>query len=425
MSTKANIYQAIWDADQGPGGNGIRAIRKDDSDSPRDENLGYVIVDEVRSQDEDHKVLPECVIPQSKIGTYDKCAALFNNYELTEGRGSNRENVTVQEDKEVDDFITAIKDTPTMQTAREYLGKSEDEWAKAVKDDWFTMSESSRGRSGFEHCFVGEDTGKVGGYHYWHKFFLDDGGNGGTDTIKDNGARYRALAKEGLQNPEVVTISFSWDAYVTPNNPIDDLEKAMGGFWVGCSPEGLMALGMVCLADKPKTDIVINDAKYQLKLFELNNVKAINTFYPIFKGPIGERPDASTGDEEKEEKEDETGDENKPDLTPASGSVRIICALINPVGADKGKETVTLVNVTRRSVGVNGWAIEDRNRNTFKLDGTLNAGEVKTFTLSGDDAQFGNKGDGKIILKDADKKVVDEKSYRLSSKDKEGSTIIL
>lgn len=62
---------------------------------------------------------------------------------------------------------------------------------------------------------------------------------------------------------------------------------------------------------------------------------------------------------------------NDPDL-----QVRIIAALINPVGPAPETETVTLLNTTAQPINLNGWSLLDKQKNKTALQGTLPAGET-------------------------------------------------
>jgi len=76
-------------------------------------------------------------------------------------------------------------------------------------------------------------------------------------------------------------------------------------------------------------------------------------------------------------------------------------ALVNPAGADPGKEVVVIGNATTASVDLTGWSIVDKNNNVEALGGVvLPPGESRTVALSGRGAQLGNNG-GTIALKDA------------------------
>ena len=425
-----SVYQEIWTADQNE--NGVPAILPSDKTTPRDK--GYVIVNETPDFDKDTKVLPDAFIPDDKKRTYDLCEKLYNNYFIRE---SDREVVTSKEDREVDDFINAIKDTDPMAVARKYIDPNltDQEWFTSIKDKWFTMFRSND-RSGFEHVFVGEGKGKkLGGYHFWHKYFLDDGKGqvNGKDTIDYGGASYgsKALNEIGRKVADVVTLTYKWDAFETENNKSDDLNKRTGGFWVGCSPEGLIALGMARFkeASKGKTRAVINDAEYEFTLYtdidrridankNRTDDKYINTFWPKLSRIVQTPPPTPP-----------PTPPTPPTPTPPQerGSVRIIAALVNPGPevSDVGNETVTLINISNRAVDLKGWEIVDTNGNGFELIiNKLDAGEVESITLSGAarTAQLGNKG-GDIILKDGSGEVMDEVFYT-GKQAKQGITIL-
>src|SRR5436305_13945510 len=56
-----------------------------------------------------------------------------------------------------------------------------------------------------------------------------------------------------------------------------------------------------------------------------------------------------------------------PAASPALPGVSIIAALVNPGGADPGKETVTLLNLTPGPVDLSGWALADGLGHALKL----------------------------------------------------------
>lgn len=83
-------------------------------------------------------------------------------------------------------------------------------------------------------------------------------------------------------------------------------------------------------------------------------------------------------------------------VTPApvaEPAVYIERALVNPAGADPGREVVVLGNATTAAVDLTGWSIVDRNDNAEFL-GTLHlpGGESLRIVLSGTGAQLGNQG---------------------------------
>jgi len=78
--------------------------------------------------------------------------------------------------------------------------------------------------------------------------------------------------------------------------------------------------------------------------------------------------------------------------------VRIVSALIDPIGDDTGKELVTLKNMTETAINLEGWTLVDKNRQ-YETLATMEvaAGQTVEIHLSGHGAQLSNKG-GTITL---------------------------
>jgi len=386
-----NVYQAIWDVDQDEKrGNGIPALDYI-SDSQGDRERGFVLVDEKESpRNTDHKVLPKAFIPKGKRDTYDKCRTLFDNYVFKEIQNDNgdTENDSEKDKTEIDDFINSIKDTAPMKVAREYLdsNQTDSEWYNAIKKAWFTMGSSYKKegnqRSGFEHVFVGEDTGKLGGYHYWHKYFINDGGDddgdGGNeaeeDRITHDGARYdRRLNAKGMSTPEVITLEFKYK----------DLKKNQGGFWVGCSPEGLIALGMARTKEKTKPEVFtyINNVEYMIKMYmltEKGKEDSIDTFWPRFERILSEEEKIDINPNDLERFFSTVDPMPRLPNTKPNGPVFIFAARINPPGPDDLRpELVGIENSSQNSISMDGWKLVITNGNdrapiaSFNLTGTV------------------------------------------------------
>jgi hypothetical protein len=112
-----------------------------------------------------------------------------------------------------------------------------------------------------------------------------------------------------------------------------------------------------------------------------------------------------------------------PSTPPASGRdpLRIIAALVNPVGEDTGLETVTIINRSAAAVSLDGWEIRDRqlqgrSRVGYPIVGTLAAGETLRVVL-GPPVQLGNSGDDLILVNPAGQPV-----HAVTFTRKEGST---
>lgn len=420
-----SIYQEIWDADQS--GNGVRPIL---ASQAGDTQAGYVKVAIQRAAGEpDTKVLPEVVIPTRKMTTYDCVRALFDNYMLDE---QAVEIETPEERTEVHNLLEAVIDTAPMQVARAYVSSetgtpvSRDRWYATLMELWFRRFNQGGDRdlSGFEHVFVGEQEGpKVQGYHFWYKYYLDDGLAGTIDRnrfpgLKDDRILYlRGQYGDGQEHyPESVTISYKWDAPDYDAKAIRPLTKPTGGFFVGCSVEGLMALGAVRAhrgARAPK-EAVINGARYDMKLFmDQANQRHIRTFYPMYLGPAGEPPAVESGTVV------DVG--NSPII---AGSVKIVAALVNPGGDDIGKEKVTLVNAGSTTVKLDGWFLVDKMKNRYSIeDLELPPGIASTILLPRDSIQLSNQG-GEIRLIDRTGNTVHLVTYSKSQAKREGETIL-
>jgi poly(U)-specific endoribonuclease len=423
-----SIYQQIWDADLT--GNGILPIFDDKTLSNEQQAAGYVKINSKldNSNDPDLRVLTEVSIPPSKMRTYDLCRQLFENYALDQ---QDVEVETPEEREEVHNLLQAIVDTAPMQVARLYVQSqigttvSKERWYSTLLELWFRRftQESGRDLSAFEHIIVGEQKGsKVGGYHFWYKYYLDDGlarqvdgGRGNFPGLSDDRITYLSSKASNSQSiyPESVVISYRWKAPDYDAKKLRPLTKPTGGFFVGCSIEGLMAIGTVrahVSARAPK-EAVINGARYDLKVFRSDDNKNLRTFYPVFLGAAGEiigTPDP----------------EILPVVSPVvSGDVKIIAALVNPVGDDPGEETITLINMSSTNISVTGWRLLDKMNNDYEIaDLTLRGGSAATIILPKNSMQLSNKG-GEIRLVNQNNQIVHRVSYSQEQATREGLTI--
>jgi poly(U)-specific endoribonuclease len=290
----ADIYQEIWDADQA--GTGLIAVINGVEIDDETKTHGYVVVNEDKDASDDHRVIAEVVIPTTKQNSYNLAAKLFNNYTLDQ---TKPERNFPEEEIEVQEFLDAVYKSAPMQVARNFVADqsgedvSEDQWWAILQRVWFEQFDDGRNQdlSGFEHVVVGEQKqGKVQGYHFWYKYYMDeqfrrdDGDDSETDLIKF----LEWKNSPGDQSPEVVTLSYQWRAFDYEAKKFRKLTKPIGGFWVGPSIEGLLALGTVRFlpeAMAPKKT-VINGVKYDLPMFRSPNDRHMRTFYPKFVGMV-------------------------------------------------------------------------------------------------------------------------------------------
>jgi poly(U)-specific endoribonuclease len=61
------------------------------------------------------------------------------------------------------------------------------------------------------------------------------------------------------------------------------LVQAIGGFWVGCSVEGLMTLGTVRFFERGRVEAIINGARYQIDVYR-DDGQSLRTTFPRFLG---------------------------------------------------------------------------------------------------------------------------------------------
>jgi poly(U)-specific endoribonuclease len=287
-----NVYQRIWDIDQAA--SGIPAILAEEAGDPA---RGFVKVDESAGRDPEHRLFAEVHIPAHKRRSYDLCKALFDNYRLDQGK---REDNRPEEAREILVLLEVVADSAPMWAAREHVAArdgirySRDAWQELIFDLWFRQFDDGRNSdlSGFEHVAVGEQTGgKVNGHHFWYKYYLDDwAAFSGQDDIDYDGSRYDGpnrdgrLTPLGREVPEVVTLAYAWDAYDPETGRRHPLYKPIGGFWVGCSIEGLLALGTVRFFERRRIETAINGARYEIELHRSPDGRSLRTFFPRFLG---------------------------------------------------------------------------------------------------------------------------------------------
>jgi hypothetical protein len=93
----------------------------------------------------------------------------------------------------------------------------------------------------------------------------------------------------------------------------------------------------------------------------------------------------------------------------ATGDVLILAALPDPVGTDRGHESITLLNTTASAVDLAGWTLADAAGGRQQLTGTIAAGAVLQITAA-PAVQLGNQGDS-LALIDASGATIDHVTY--------------
>ena len=112
----------------------------------------------------------------------------------------------------------------------------------------------------------------------------------------------------------------------------------------------------------------------------------------------------------------------QPDPSEPDHVIRIVGALVNPIGPAPEKETVTLVNASPNPINLEGWRIADKLKNKHSLSGILTAGAFLTVTLP-EQVKLGNKG-GIITLLNEKGLKVDGVSYTEQQARNEGWTLV-
>lgn len=118
----------------------------------------------------------------------------------------------------------------------------------------------------------------------------------------------------------------------------------------------------------------------------------------------------------------EPGPAPQPGNQEPDHAVRIIGALVNPLGPAPEAETVTLLNASPQPIDLTGWALLDRLKNRMPLPPqTVPSGGTLAVAIT-QPVQLGNDG-GLITLVDRDGLKVDGISYTRSDASREGWTI--
>ncbi|MEV0296973.1 DUF2278 family protein [Nocardia sp. NPDC050710] len=89
----------------------------------------------------------------------------------------------------------------------------------------------------------------------------------------------------------------------------------------------------------------------------------------------------------------------RPGTPVTTSTVYLERALINPVGADPGREAVVVGNLATTTVSLRGWQLVDRNDRITILDTEIPGGASAVIVLDGTGVQLGNNG-GNLILRD-------------------------
>jgi uncharacterized protein YukJ len=107
----------------------------------------------------------------------------------------------------------------------------------------------------------------------------------------------------------------------------------------------------------------------------------------------------------------------------SSPRVRIVGALVNPVGPAPEKESVTLLNASDQDIDLGGWAVLDALKQRMTLRPQVLAAGETTRILLEEPVQLGNGG-GLVTLVDPDGLKVDGVAYTGEQAAQEGWTLV-
>ncbi len=255
----------------------------------------------------------------------------------------------------------------------------------------------------------------IGGYHSWIKYYFDETNNRVDFQGFNYDGNFNRQSTTGSTIPIVATIKMQWQPLDMSGNPTRLLQKDMGGFFVGPSPELQIALGTVAfyeskqglfdLSSGNEKEVNIMNGRFHLVLYrstteEQQRGNYIRSFFPKFKAPL-----QGGGSGVIVEIED---DNNIND-----GIIRVLKALVNPEGSDAGREWVEIENNSDFIIDLNGWTIADKNDRRESILGQIEPGKRRRITItrsSNETAQLGNKG-GLIKVYNSSNELISQVGY--------------
>lgn len=438
MQPDPNIYDRLWEADE----NRCSVSVRQPDGSWTDPKADILLDHQVKASGDKwtdlavHPLFHKVNESRFSEPSYQAMIAMFDNYVVNY---RDPEDFTPKEEGEISNFLDSLLNTQPMKLAYQYvtegLGKpmSEEKFKQELRIIWFEPYTNYFGNdvveyaSGFEHVFVGEGKfnprggpgwGQISGYHNWVKFYLDES----KGRVNFLGTQYKLPGVSEVLNPHVVTLQMTWTLDNMAGDPVAQLFKSRGGFFVGVSPECDMALGTVAyyesvqnLTVNERRSVSIQGGNYNLVMYRettRNNQrgKHIRSFYPEFRsGDFSPLPRPGS----------------MPVVRPITdtqeqmGPVVISAVLPNPSGSEVEGEWVELENISSDSMILNGWFLTDKLGRQKMLEGALSANETKRFSVrtpSHQSMQLGNSG-GQIVLYQADGEMIASVFYRKTSSD--------
>jgi len=199
-------------------------------------------------------------VPALTADTYVLFEALRDNYDAQE---SAPEDNTAAEQAEVAAFLDAVMATPLMVRLDEFMTEKQvltGTLRANIEEIWFALYSRAGGvlgSSGFEHSFLGElDASSVGGFHNWVSFAREE-------TLGN--ADYKGYIEytDFGSGTYVYTNRFTWYG----------ANKAIGGYYIGTSPEYELAVYTLCFFTRPNSQcrVEANGIQHFIQTYELNS----------------------------------------------------------------------------------------------------------------------------------------------------------
>lgn len=431
-----NIYQELWNIDLEHNGCSVSAKDKDGNWIIPDADILIDEQDEsTRGVDQAPDPLFSFVNPDKlDLPTYQALKALFNNYVINVRLSEDSLGDNEVEDAEIEEFLDIILETEVMKRTQTYisdtlnLNDEAENFKSELKRIWFEIYTNNFNNisipfsSGFEHVFVGEGKRRgngIGGYHSWIKYYFDETNNRVDFQGFNYDGNFNRQSTIGSTIPIVATIKMQWQPLDMSGDPTRLLQKDMGGFFVGPSPELQIALGTIAFyeskqglfdlssGNEKKVDIM--NGRFHLVMYrstteDQQRGNYIRSFFPKFIAPLLGGGYGVIVDIED--------DNNIND-----GIIRVLKALVNPEGSDSGREWVEIENNSDSIIDLNGWAIADKNDRREPILGQIEPGKTRRITItrsSNETAQLGNKG-GFIRVYNSSNELISQVGYGKAS----------
>lgn len=120
--------------------------------------------------------------------------------------------------------------------------------------------------------------------------------------------------------------------------------------------------------------------------------------------------------------DDETGHALPAPEDTEAASIRVVAAMVNPVGGGRENETITLLNTADHTISLAGWTLADAQKNTMPLPvSDIAAGQTLQIPAT-DGFQLGNDG-GQITVLDPNGLKVHGVTYTAEHASTEGRTV--